>query len=183
MLKMNKSMRETRQNLYALPTPALILMTLMMASGAAQAKIPSGDLWGFINHIRPALRDLTVANTAQFPLTLSPVEQNEYTQFYTAEPVFLEKGGQLNDIDIRLSKSLNDHAPFMRFTWQGQCVKLPTIKTHFPQLTLTDVPHGHSENETTSYTSVADANGQSVSFAFAVKQPDCLQQVVIASRD
>ncbi|MEX0577208.1 hypothetical protein ABZE59_018370, partial [Enterobacter cloacae subsp. cloacae] len=61
------------------------------------------------------------------------------------------------------------------------CITLVAVKTHYPELVLTDYPRGRSGNEVTSYTAPEDMNGQKVSFSFSVNKPDCLDSVVISA--
>jgi hypothetical protein len=105
--------------------------------------------------------------------------QNEYINFYNADDIKLADGANITAIELRLSKDNGDMAPLLNFSPSGQCITLDTVKKRYPQLRLTDYPRGRSENEVTSYS--PNMNGQKVSFSFTVKNPDCLDSVVISA--
>jgi hypothetical protein len=154
---------------------------LFMVSNS-EANMKSNDIWGFITDIKVPTLNLTVQNVNSFPVALRLIKTNEYTHFYQATSFELKDGSTVSDIDVRLSKDRNDHGPFLSFTWSGQCISLDTVKKHYPELRLTDVPRGRSENEVTSHTTPADKQGQEITFSFAETQPDCLHRVIISSQ-
>ncbi|MGK9176042.1 hypothetical protein KXR87_22995 [Yokenella regensburgei] len=149
----------------------------------AEANIKSNDVWDFITDIKAPIRNLTIHNVNTFPVALRLVKQNEYTQFYQAATVELKDGSTVADIDVRLSKDRSGQGPFLSFIWFGHCISLDTVKKHYPELQITDVPRGRSVNEVTSHTTPADKQGQEITFSFTESQPDCLHSVVISSKD
>lgn len=60
---------------------------------------------------------------------------------------------------------------------EGTCLTLSDVRSRYPKLDLTDVPHGHSWEEQTLWTST-QAWGR-VSFGFKAKNPDCLCSVTM----
>ncbi|WP_420275562.1 hypothetical protein [Enterobacter asburiae] len=155
----------------------IALLTTGMAGGDAQKK----DLWMFISGMSASLKTLSVTTLSNAPLSFKMTRQNEYINFYNADDFKLDDGTSITEIGLRLSKDNGDMAPLLNFSPSGQCITLDTVKNHYPQLTLTDYPRGSSENEVTSYTAPKDMNGQKVSFSFTVKNPDCLDSVVISA--
>ncbi|MCK6786500.1 hypothetical protein L8S61_05605 [Enterobacter roggenkampii] len=155
----------------------IALLTTGMAGGDAQKK----DLWMFISGMSASLKTLSVTTLSNAPLSFKMTRQNEYINFYNADDIKLADGTNINAIGLRLSKDNGGMAPLLNFSPSGQCITLDTVKKHYPQLTLTDYPRGRSENEVTSYTAPKDMNGQKVSFSFTVKNPDCLNSVVISA--
>ncbi|EOV8962278.1 hypothetical protein ACN6U0_004139 [Cronobacter turicensis] len=155
------------------------LITMLMISGAS-ANIPSASLWQFIGAMRSSLADINVATLNHAPLAFQLDSQNEYINFYRAEDVVFTAAGKLTDIELRLSRDPQKKTLLFISHWQGPCLTLNEIKQHYPVLTITDTPRGHSENEVTSYTTPAGASGEAVTFSFTAKAPDCLNDVIIS---
>ncbi|QHM73914.1 hypothetical protein C7M51_04275 [Mixta intestinalis] len=146
----------------------------------ADTKVPT--LWNFINDISASVKQMTVNNVMQSPLEFKLVKENPSVNFYQANALNLNDREKIESFDLRLSKEPEGTKPFLSFSWQGKCVSLGDIKQHYPQLTLTGVPRGRSENEMTSYTTPADKDRQTITFSFKAGKPDCLSRVVIRGR-
>ncbi|ELY3545923.1 hypothetical protein SMX40_004308 [Cronobacter turicensis] len=155
------------------------LITMLMISGAS-ANTPSASLWTFIAEMRSSLTDITLVTLNSVPLKFQLDSQNEYFNFYRAEDVAFTASGKLTDIELRLSRDPHEKTLLFISHWQGRCLTLNEIKQHYPLLTITDTPRGHSENEVTSYTTPAGASGEAVTFSFTAKAPDCLNDVIIS---
>ncbi|EGT5684026.1 hypothetical protein ACI49Z_004489 [Cronobacter turicensis] len=155
------------------------LITMLMLSGAS-ANTPSASLWTFIAAMRSSLADINIATLNHAPLKFQLDSQNEYINFYRAEDVAFTAPGKLTDIELRLSREPHEKTLLFISHWQGPCLTLNEIKQHYPVLTITDTPRGHSENEVTSYTTPAGASGEAVTFSFTAKAPDCLNDVIIS---
>ena len=159
----------------------MLFLAFLFVANNSEANMKSNDIWSFIIDIKTSTPTLSIRNIDSFPLALNLIKQNEYINFYQAPSLVLKDGSKISDIDVRLSKDHNDNNSFLSFTLQGQCISLDTVKKHYPELRLTDVPRGRSQNEVTSHTTPADIHGQAVTFSFAETLPDCLHRVVIAS--
>ena len=157
------------------------LITMLMISGAS-ASTSSTSLWQFIGAMRSSLADINVATLNHAPLTFQLDSQNEYINFYRAGDVAFTASGKLTDIELRLNRDPQEKTLLWVSHWQGRCLTLNDVKQHYPVLTITDTPRGHSQNEVTSYTTPAGASGEAVTFSFSEKTPDCLSNVII-SRD
>ncbi|EOZ6415171.1 hypothetical protein ACQUXI_004321 [Cronobacter turicensis] len=155
------------------------LITMLMLSGAS-ANTPSASLWTFIAAMRSSLADINIATLNHAPLKFQLDSQNEYINFYRAEDVAFTAPGKLTNIELRLSREPHEKMLLFISHWQGPCLTLNEIKQHYPVLTITDTPRGHSENEVTSYTTPAGASGEAVTFSFTAKAPDCLNDVIIS---
>ncbi|MDK1227725.1 hypothetical protein [Cronobacter turicensis] len=155
------------------------LITMLMLSGAS-ANTPSASLWTFIAAMRSSLADISIATLNHAPLKFQLDSQNEYINFYRAEDVAFTAPGKLTDIELRLSRDPQEKTLLFISRWQGRCLTLNEIKQHYPVLTITDTPRGHSQNEVTSYTTPAGASGEAVTFSFTAKAPDCLNDVIIS---
>ncbi|ELY4128882.1 hypothetical protein ACU9IM_003994 [Cronobacter malonaticus] len=158
-------------------TAALITMLTL---GGVSASTPSASLWQFIGAMRSSLADINVATLNHAPLAFQLDSQNEYINFYRAKDVVFTAAGKLTDIELRLSRDPQEKTLLFISHWQGRCLTLNDVKQHYPELTITDTPRGHSQNEVTSYTTPAGASGEAVTFSFSAKTPDCLNDVIIS---
>ncbi|EOC3070562.1 hypothetical protein ABUP50_003095 [Cronobacter malonaticus] len=155
------------------------LITMLTLSGAS-ATTSSASLWQFISTMRSSLADINVVTLNRAPLTFQLDSQNEYINFYRAEDVVFTAAGKLTNIELRLSRDPQEKTLLFISHWQGACLTLNDVKQHYPELTITDTPRGHSQNEVTSYTTPAGASGEAVTFSFSAKTPDCLNDVIIS---
>lgn len=157
-----------------------LAIAMLLSTGMAEGSEQSQNIWQFIPAARSAIKSLSIDNLDDSLLTFRLSHENEYINFYTAEPVKLADGLLIADIELRLSKRREGMSPMLVFSPYNQCVTLASIKEHYHNLNITDYPRGRSENEVTSFTTPADTNGQKISFSFTVKASDCLARVVIA---
>jgi len=161
----------------------LLILTFFLFSGFTKAKIQNKNMWSFIPQLSASLKSLSVKNLAQFPLALTLETQNDYINVYHASSIKLEDDAKITDIELRVSKSSGDVAPFLSFSPDGKCTTLNDVRKHYPGVKLSDYPRGQSENEVTSYSSPPDMDGQVITFSFAVKNPDCLSKVIITAKE
>ena len=161
----------------------LLILTFFLFSGFTKAKIQNKNMWSFIPQLSASLKSLSVKNLAQFPLALTLETQNDYINVYHASSIKLEDDAKITDIELRVSKSSGDVAPFLSFSPDSKCTTLNDVRKHYPGVKLSDYPRGQSENEVTSYSSPPDMDGQVITFSFAVKNPDCLSKVIITAKE
>ncbi|ALB61122.1 FIG00553595: hypothetical protein [Cronobacter condimenti 1330] len=161
---------------------AAVALLVALSSASALADMRPSSLWDFITTMRSSLADARVATLNRAPLKFQLDSQNEFINFYRAEDVAFTAAGRVTDIQLRLSRDAQEKTLLFISHWQGACLTLNDVKQHHPELTITDTPRGHSENEVTSYTTPAGASGEAVTFSFSAKAPDCLNDVII-SRD
>lgn len=152
-----------------------------MLGGIVEAKMQKEDVWDFVTQMSTSIKNLSVERIDQAPLTFTLKNQNEYINFYQANPIKLQDASMMTDLELRLSKTSGAMAPFLSFTPQGKCISLDDVKKHYQSVKLTDYPRGQSENEVTSYTSSPDVNGQLITFSFSAKNADCLSKIIITA--
>lgn len=157
-----------------------LAIAMLLCTRMAEGQVQSQNIWQFISAARSAIKSLSIDNLDDSLLTFRLSNENEYINFYSAEPVKLTDGQLISAIELRLSKRRGGMRPMLVFSAYNQCVTLASIKEHYHDLNITDYPRGRSENELTSFTTPADTNGQKISFGFTVKEPGCLARVVIA---
>lgn len=161
---------------------SMFIVTALMITAPAEAKLQINNLWDFIVYIKAATRHLTVDSVSQFPLSLTLNNQNEYVNFYQSNAMVLDDGSQIDDIDVRLRRISKEQSAFISFSLKGQCITLAQVRQHYSPLKITDTPRGHSVHEVTSYTAKLNED-QDVSFSFAEINPECLSGVVIDHRE
>ncbi|QHM76798.1 hypothetical protein [Mixta tenebrionis] len=157
-------------------------MMFFMLAANGKANMTTTALWDFINDISASVKQMTVNNVTQSSLGFTLVKENPEVNFYQAKTLNLHDSGKAEHFDLRLSKAPDGVKPFLSFSWRGECFSLDTIKQHYPQLGLTGVPRGRSENEMTSYTTPADKDKQTITFSFKANKPDCLSRVIIRGK-
>ncbi|KAB0874885.1 hypothetical protein FZI19_16750 [Cronobacter muytjensii] len=161
-------------------TTVAVAFLVALNSASAVADMRPASLWDFITVMHSSLADISVATLKRAPLKFHLISQNEYINFYGADDVAFAAAGRATDIELRLSRDPQEKTLLWISHWQGPCLTLSEIKKHYPTLTITDTPRGHSENEVTSYTTPAGASGEAVTFSFTVKVPYCLSDVIIS---
>ncbi|QNQ18355.1 hypothetical protein HF650_00355 [Kosakonia sp. SMBL-WEM22] len=161
-------------------TTSAIAFMMILSSANAVADMRPHSLWDFISTMRKSLADTNVATLNRLPVTFWLKDQNEYINFYGAENVAFSAAGRATGIELRLSRDPHEKTVMFMFHWRGECLTRSEIKKHYPMLTITDTPRGHSLDEVTSYTTPAGASGESVTFSFTAKMPDCLSDVIIS---
>lgn len=100
---------------------------------------------------------------------------SDINQFFKSDPVLLNDGSVILNIDLRLKRHGFDPG-FLVLELGGTCVPLEEVRGHYGDLQITDTPHGHSLDEKTSYTAYLPWG--ELSFGFAERNPDCLASVV-----
>jgi hypothetical protein len=100
---------------------------------------------------------------------------NEIFQFFKSDPVLLNDGSVILNIDLRIKRQ-GSHPGFLVLELGGTCVPLEEVRGHYGDLQITDTPHGHSLDEKTSYTAYLPWG--ELSFGFAERNPDCLASIV-----
>ncbi|WP_156103024.1 hypothetical protein [Erwinia sp. 9145] len=103
------------------------------------------------------------------------------TVYFTGQALMLKDQTAINNVDLRVSKGKNVQPAFLSFEVSGKCISKSDVKEKYPDLSLTGTPGGRSLDETTSYTTVPDANGMTLTFSFAERNPDCLKRVIFDS--
>lgn len=157
-----------------------LAIAMLLCTGIAEGSLLQQNIWQFIPAASSAIKNLSINDVDNALLTFRLSSENEYIHFYTAEPVKLADGLLISSIELRLSKNRQGMSPLLIFSPSNQCITLTSVKEHYHDLSMTDYPRGHSENEVTSFSTPADINRQKISFSFTVKDPDCLARVVIA---
>ncbi len=94
----------------------------------------------------------------------------------------LRLGGITLDVDLRVPAATGDATagPLLVLRIAGACLRKAEIEARYAPWTLTNVPHGHSRAEETSWTR-SEAWG-TLSFGFPESRPDCLRSIVFNGR-
>ncbi|WNL47265.1 hypothetical protein RKE25_06430 [Dyella sp. BiH032] len=105
----------------------------------------------------------------------------------------IQRSGQLSSVeggmvavtsDVIITSSeirLNKDIPVLAFfEIDGRCITVKELKRHYPDVSITDVPHSMSPEDKT-YWSTEGGHGK-IAFGFAQKRPACLSAVVFTPR-
>lgn len=96
---------------------------------------------------------------------------NEASRLYASDPVSMDDGVLVRDLDLRVRRS-PPHPAFLLLGLAGRCVTLGEVREHYADLRSTGVPRGHSPDEATTYSS--SASWGRLSFGFQVSNPTCV---------
>lgn len=99
---------------------------------------------------------------------------NDAFQFYKGNLIQLDSGVVIRNVDLRVRRS-PPHPAFLVLNLQGSCITLEMLRSHYPGLHITDVPRGHSQEESTTHS--LDAPWGRLSFGFKVSSPKCVDFV------
>lgn len=113
---------------------------------------------------------------AVLPGRLSKDEQrsNDAFQFYTGNFIQLDSGVVIRTVDLRVRRS-PPHPAFLLLNLQGSCITLEVLRSHYPSVHITEVPRGHSDEESTTHS--FEAPWGRLSFGFKVSNPKCVDFV------
>lgn len=67
------------------------------------------------------------------------------------------------------------------FKVDGVCISLAELKRNYSDLTITDMPRGHSWDEETSYSTIRYSNNVKLSFGFPEISPDCIRSIAFST--
>jgi hypothetical protein len=108
--------------------------------------------------------------------TLNVASENEYFLFLEGTGSRLADGSEVDNIDLRLSKS-NSAKIFLSFQVKRRCISPAMVRAHYGNLKLVDVPRGRSHDEETTFTTVD--RSVRLGFGFKESRPECLSTVVL----
>lgn len=137
---------------------------------------PALTLWTAIDALAAALpfTKSRVETTLGVTLADSANRSNHLFYLYGSAPVTLADGVVLANVDLRIRREAG-HPGFMVLELGGACVPLAEVRRHYGELTITGVPRGHSEHETTAHTSYRPWGA--LTFSFAERQPACAASI------
>lgn len=121
----------------------------------------------------PFARD-TIETALSTTLAETDNPGNDIFRFYESQPVHLEDGVVVSNIDLRIKRS-GPHPGFLVLAVDGACIRLELVRRHYDNLRITGTPRGRSLDEQTYYT--ATLPWGDLSFGFAERNPDCLASV------
>jgi len=74
----------------------ILLMAGFMLSGIVEAKMQKEDIWGFVTKMSTSIKNLSVERINHVPLAFTLKSQNEYINFYQANPVKLQDASEIS---------------------------------------------------------------------------------------
>ncbi len=156
-----------------------ILSTLLTSSlcFAQGGNIENTNLWEFIEKINHQLSLPHPKLDTLIPQPLDNYDENEYVKFYRSSGFSISADVKVTQLTFRTHKSSGNKIVLLSMDLSGYCIELKTVKKHYPNLTFSDFPRGHSVDEVTSLTTPPDEHGKTITFSFAERNPDCLSKV------
>ncbi|AQW30134.1 hypothetical protein ACKZDW_16590 [Ralstonia syzygii subsp. celebesensis] len=115
-----------------------------------------------------------IENLLSAQLTETDEGGNDVFQFFKSSPVKLSDGVVIENIDLRIKRQ-GSHPGFMVLRVSGPCISLDMVRSHYGNLEVTDVPRGHSLEESTTHATTLPWGR--LSFSFKERNPGCLASV------
>lgn len=102
-----------------------------------------------------------------------------YGNRLTTKPFTLDGGVEISNFIVRLDRKHPGNIFIIHYDVGNACILLEDVKKRYPQLKLTTVPHGQSENETFNWTTPVDEKGNAIGFGFSQSASLCLKNMVL----
>ncbi|WP_261465898.1 hypothetical protein [Serratia entomophila] len=157
-----------------------IITTTLLTSGLCSAQevcVESINLWRLIEKLNRQLSLPHPKLDTLIPQPLDNYDENEYVKFFRSSGFSISPDVKVTQLEFRTQKSSGNKIVLLSMDLSGHCIELNTVKKHYPNLTFSDFPRGHSLDEVTSLTTPPDEHGKTITFSFAEKNPDCLSKV------
>ncbi|WP_246327140.1 hypothetical protein [Burkholderia guangdongensis] len=134
---------------------------------------PTMTLWQAIDALAQQIpfSRTKIENVFAIPLAEADDEGNDVFQFFKSTPFELSDGVIIEDVDLRVKRK-GTHPGFMVLHVGGSCVGLDVVRGRYNHLGITDVPHGRSLDDATTYS--ATLQWGKLSFGFKERNPGCL---------
>lgn len=157
-----------------------IITTTLFTSDLCSAQevyVESINLWRLIDKLGHQLSLPHPKLDTLIPQPLDNYDENKYVKFYRASEFSISQDIKVTQLTFRTQKSSGNKIVLLSIDLSGHCIELNTVKKHYPNLTFSDFPRGHSLDEVTSLTTPPDEHGKTITFSFAERNPDCLSKV------
>lgn len=163
--------------LKVLGLPILALLSVH-PSFAAVNDATLEPLWFFASQLKNSIgRDAAVLDS----IIETPIERinPDFANRLTAGPLTLDGGIEISNVVIRLTRKHPGRVYIISYDVGNVCITLKDVKKTYPELILLDVPRGHAINETFSWITPVDTNGNGTGFGFPQSKPSCLKNMTL----
>ena len=134
------------------------------------------DIFDLISELQSSLPLAKEKVERAIGTTLKTAGENEYFVFLEGPGNRLADGSEVDDIDLRLSKS-NPAKALLTFQVKRRCISPAMVQAHYGNLQVADVPRGRSKDEETTFTTTH--RQVRLGFGFKEARPECLSTVVL----
>ncbi|MED5641833.1 hypothetical protein VZ119_04755 [Enterobacter bugandensis] len=161
----------------------LFLLPLFSSfSYAGQKNMNQDSLWNIVKELKTVWGKQTEDVSKLFHQPL--VQKNpEVKDRYTSVPFTLSDGTRISDLDVRLWGNGDNSVSLVSFVIEQPCITLEQVKTHFPDVKISNIPRGNTAGQSVGYRTVADERGLAWAFSFPVMNQECLNRVVMSRYD
>lgn len=112
-------------------------------------------------------------------LAPSDNSSNDAFELWMGGHAKLQDGVEIGNVDLRVKK-VGPHPGFLVLGLAGNCVTLSEVRSHYPDMKMTESPRGRSLDDTTAYTS--QLAWGSLSFSFSERKPECVSSIAFDPR-
>lgn len=151
-------------------------------SYAGQTNMNQDSLWQVVKELKTVWGKQAedVSKLLNQPLIKKNPEINDR---YTSAPFTLSDGTRISDVDVRLWGNADNSVSLVSFVIEHPCITLDQVKTHFPDVKLSNIPRGKTSGQSVGYRTATDERGLAWSFSFPVMDQECLKRVVVSRYD
>lgn len=160
--------------------PALFLgLFTHLAEAQIQRAPGTGEFWQKIRQIEMKAGQGREALLEAWPVPaqLQEVERSGQISSLEGGVVAFTPELIITSSEIRLNRGIPGLA-ILRI--DGRCISVRELKQHYPDVSITDIPHSMSPEDKTYWS--AYRQGGEIAFGFAQKRPECLANVVFTPK-
>ncbi len=136
------------------------------------------SLWRFATQLKNTVGQDVNKLDAIIPVPLVREDQNIAERLKVA-PFSIEGGIEITKMSVRLDPDNPGKVYIISYDVANANILLEDVRKTYPQLKLIDVPHGHSKDETFSWITPVDKNGNGIGFGFPYAQPSYLKNMTL----
>jgi len=155
-----------------------ILALYIVNSTQAASNIAYKSLWDLSSHLKNTIGTDVAAISS---IVSTPIERIDpaFADRLEAKPFTLDGGIEISNVVIRLERKHSGKVYIISYDVGNVCITREDVKKNYPELRLMDVPRGHSKDETFSWITPVDKNGNGTGFGFSQSKPSCLKHMTL----
>ena len=157
----------------------IVLPLFSIFTYAGHNKMNQDSLWQMIKEMKSVWGKQVedVSKLFNQPLINNTQEKEDR---YTSAPFTLTDGTRISNVDVRLWGNGDNSVSLVSFVVNQPCITLDQVKSHFPDLKLSNIPRGNTPGQSVGYRTPTDERGLAWAFSFPVLNQECLGRVVMS---
>ena len=150
----------------------IVLPLFSIFTYAGHNKMNQDSLWQMIKEMKSVWGKQVedVSKLFNQPLINNTQEKEDR---YTSAPFTLTDGTRISNVDVRLWGNGDNSVSLVSFVVNQPCITLDQVKSHFPDLKLSNIPRGNTPGQSVGYRTPTDERGLAWAFSFPVLNQEC----------